>query len=639
EIEGNTFSFNVASGEPKASGGAIKATLSTHVSIKNNTFQNNTADFAGGGIYVFGTDVEIIGNQVVGNDGGQFAGGIGAENQQEFGHQTVKINENLIQNNTVTNKGGGIHTYMEVTSSYIEIVGNTIIQNSAIDSRCTSAEDANCGLGGGIGSFDGAGIHKVSNNLIKDNTADLYGGAIFTNMDLVFDRNTVESNVGLYNHGGITCIGVSNCSILRNLFAGNYVQYPSSSVLIAGALYVKNASSALINNNFFLNNTGYQAGALAVNSAGATTDIASNTFADNVSTYEAGGSIWAISDVSILNNIFFGDVYGIRIADTINKQVDHNHFHSNASGLVNDPPNTYLFVSDLNSEPFANSNTKGDPSFLDPAGFNFHLSSLSIVIDQGLCDGFSTVDYDGDPRPTGVECDIGADEFSEDLIGLSKSGEWYLDINGNDNWDGSSTDLQLRYGRSTDTPLMGDWNSDGITTIGIRRGNIFYLRDSNSAGPHDTSFNFGKPSDEKLNGDWNGTGDDTIGFRRGNNFYLRNSNSTGAHDISFNFGKPTDILVVGDWDGDGIDTIGVRRGNNFYLRNSNSAGPHDISFNFGQATDVPVIGDWNADGVDTIGVYRPSNGNFYLRNTNNTGPAEIIGNFVILNGKPFAGKW
>ena len=639
EIDGNTFSYNVASGEPKAEGGAIKATLSTDVTIKNNTIQNNTAGFAGGGIYVFGTNAEIINNQVTDNDGGGFAGGIGAENQIAFGNQTVKINENYIKNNTATKKGGGIHTFMENTSSYVEIMGNIIIGNSAVNSSCTSATDANCGLGGGIGSFDGTEIHKVKNNQIKDNRADLYGGAVFTNMDLIFEGNSIDFNAGVYNHGGFACIGTSNCSILRNSFANNYVENPSASDLIPGALYVKNATAAVIENNFFLNNTGYQAGAVAINSNSINTAIIHNTFANNTTTYSAGGTIFVTSDATFVNNIFYGDLYGIRIANPINVAIDYNRFYNNLSGLVLDPPNIYSLVSDLNNESFAYGNSEGDPSFTDEADYDFHLSSSSILIDQGICDSNSSVDYDGDPRPTGIGCDIGADEFSEDLIGLSKNGDWYLDINGNDDWDGSSTDSKFRYGRSTDAPLLGDWDNDGVATIGIKRGNNFYLRNVNSTGPHDISFNFGKTTDEPLTGDWNGYGDDTIGVRRGNNFYLRNVNSTGPHDISFNYGKATDIQVVGDWDGDGIDTIGVRRGNIFYLRNSNSTGPHDMSFNFGEPTDIPVIGDWDADGVDTIGVYRPSNGMFYLRNSNSTGPAETVGIFVILDGRPFAGKW
>jgi hypothetical protein len=42
---------------------------------------------------------------------------------------------------------------------------------------------------------------------------------------------------------------------------------------------------------------------------------------------------------------------------------------------------------------------------------NLHLQSGSPCIDAGTCTGAPAVDVDGDPRPTGSGCDIGADEF------------------------------------------------------------------------------------------------------------------------------------------------------------------------------------------------------------------------------------
>ena len=38
-------------------------------------------------------------------------------------------------------------------------------------------------------------------------------------------------------------------------------------------------------------------------------------------------------------------------------------------------------------------------------------ASGSPLIDAGSCTGAPALDIDGDPRPTGASCDIGADEF------------------------------------------------------------------------------------------------------------------------------------------------------------------------------------------------------------------------------------
>ena len=48
------------------------------------------------------------------------------------------------------------------------------------------------------------------------------------------------------------------------------------------------------------------------------------------------------------------------------------------------------------------------------------------------------------------------------------------------------------YGQAGDLPLVGDWNGDGIDSIGVRRGNTFYLRDSLSGGPANRVATFGR---------------------------------------------------------------------------------------------------------------------------------------------------
>jgi len=50
-------------------------------------------------------------------------------------------------------------------------------------------------------------------------------------------------------------------------------------------------------------------------------------------------------------------------------------------------------------------------------------------------------------------------------------------------------------------------------------------------------------------GDWNGDGIDTIGIYRDGVFYLSNSNSTGFADIVFVLGNSGDFPIAGNWDG------------------------------------------------------------------------------------------
>jgi len=74
------------------------------------------------------------------------------------------------------------------------------------------------------------------------------------------------------------------------------------------------------------------------------------------------------------------------------------------------------------------------------------------------------------------------------------------------------------------------------------------------SAPPTIIFNFGQPGDIPVVGDWNGDGIDTVGIYRhyplwgGAQFALSNSLS-GPPEVVFNYGKDGDIPVVGDWDG------------------------------------------------------------------------------------------
>jgi uncharacterized delta-60 repeat protein len=205
--------------------------------------------------------------------------------------------------------------------------------------------------------------------------------------------------------------------------------------------------------------------------------------------------------------------------------------------------------------------------------------------------------------------------------------------------DTGFANTEFFYGQAGDIPVAGDWNGDGIDTVGIYRNGTFFLRNSNNTGFADLAVPFGGPGDLPIVGDWDGDGIDTIGIVRGNTVFLRNSNTTGFADIQFAYGNATDIFIVGDWNGDGIDTIGAFRPTNgfVYLRNSNTTGVADIEFFYGTAGDKPVAGDWNADGIDTIGIVRGNQ--WLLRNSNSTGFADFGFFYGTADDTPIVGDW
>lgn len=172
----------------------------------------------------------------------------------------------------------------------------------------------------------------------------------------------------------------------------------------------------------------------------------------------------------------------------------------------------------------------------------------------------------------------------------------------------------------------------------------FYLKRTNESGVADVAITYGIPGDRPITGDWDGDGVDTVGVYRDGVFYLRNSNMSGFADVVVPFGVPDDTPVAGDWDGDGIDTIGVYRNGVFFLRNANTPGPADLVFAFGLPGDTPIARDWTGKGYDSVGVYRPvesTSSCFFVQNTdaNNDTVAGVPLCPGIPSGPAVVGDW
>jgi hypothetical protein len=216
-------------------------------------------------------------------------------------------------------------------------------------------------------------------------------------------------------------------------------------------------------------------------------------------------------------------------------------------------------------------------------------------------------------------------------VGIHRGNTFYL-RNSN---TGGIADVQFGYGDHGWIPIAGDWNGTGRTSIGAYNPATatFYLRastDPNST--QTTTFVYGDPGWIPITGDWNGTGRTSVGVYNPatSMFYQRastNPNSTVTTTIGFGDPSPSYVPVTGDWNGDGRTTVGLYNlaNANFYLRNSNSSGIADMQFGYGNPNDrvVPVSGHWNGPGASTIGIFRLSNAHFYLRNSNSGGVANM----------------
>ncbi|MDO5552745.1 MAG: SdrD B-like domain-containing protein [Planctomycetia bacterium] len=238
-----------------------------------------------------------------------------------------------------------------------------------------------------------------------------------------------------------------------------------------------------------------------------------------------------------------------------------------------------------------------------------------------------------------------------DSIGVYREGKWYLDRDGDGDWD--ADDLWAELGSKKDQPVAGDWDGDGKSDIGVFgpqwAGDPLAIStepglpaDSNSyvnvsrpknvppefngatfghrvlkhrSNPQvrldliDHVFEYGNEGDKAVTGDWNGDGVSKIGVYRGGKWFL-DVNGNGRWDSEDvyveDFGGKDSLPVVADFNHDGIDEIGTFAAGRWDLDTNGDYEP-DVYFTFGQEGDQPVVGDFNGDGNVQFGVYRAAN--------------------------------
>lgn len=122
-------------------------------------------------------------------------------------------------------------------------------------------------------------------------------------------------------------------------------------------------------------------------------------------------------------------------------------------------------------------------------------------------------------------------------------------------------DHVFAYGVAGDKPVAGDWNGDGIHTIGVFRDGQWHLDIDGDGqwGLADMAITMGEPGDEPVIGDFNGDGVVELGIFRDGFWHIDDDGNhiLDARDRVFELGGAGDLPVVGDWDGDGQDDAGI----------------------------------------------------------------------------------
>ncbi len=182
--------------------------------------------------------------------------------------------------------------------------------------------------------------------------------------------------------------------------------------------------------------------------------------------------------------------------------------------------------------------------------------------------------------------------------GMYRQSDGYVYLR-NSNTQGVA-DLRFFFGNPGDVPIAGDFDGDGFDTVSIYRpsNQTFYIinalgADDGGLGAAEFSYVFGNPGDKPFVGDFDGDGIDTVGLHRESTglVYFRNTHTQGIADNQFIFGDPGDRLIAGDWTGNGVSSPALFRPSNttMYFRYTNTQGNADDWLPMGMSGWIPVM--------------------------------------------------
>jgi len=371
-------------------GGGIYCENSS-LTITYNTIHNNTASWAGGGIFCSDNPNTVIAHNTIANNSARYSAG------GEFAGNRLSIIANLITGNYADVNGGGFAVRY---ASTVTITDNMILGNTA------AGYDAG-GLGFGSGQFfvsrniisgnsagrDGGGIWCgtsdsttiISDNTITDNSAGRSGGGIYCeNISPTIENNTIDDNSA--GNGGGICCNYSSPAIRGNTISNNLAS--------DGGGILCDYSSPAISGNIISGNSAIfgssRKGGGILCSSNSNPPISNNTISNNSASDYGGGIYCHSSSPTVTNAILWG-----------NTAPNGPEIHVAGS-------NPLVTYCDVQGGWAGQGNINSDPLFVDPGAGDFHLQWGSPCIDAG--------DPNSAPDPDSTRADIGAFYFHQGLL-------------------------------------------------------------------------------------------------------------------------------------------------------------------------------------------------------------------------------
>lgn len=440
--------------------------------IANATFEGNSAEYDGGGLFLTSsfhdspdvTTVTLQDVRFVNNQSGQRGGGLFVESNQNTGPVEILLVRTELNGNTSASQGGGV--YAQAYANWTEpvvlkfqdslVTGNTSVEgggayvsiqnpydpNAPIDDlTITDTQFVNnvASLGGGL--YADSSVYSLdssfSGNGITNSEMDAAGGGIYSRYLGVFGyRNTFTNNhvsavSGKSAKGGAAALEQGGVFLSYSTFTGNSAgsggvfhageraqvtlsqstMRGNSATGDGGVLYASGGHFRLESNIISGNTAGGQGGAVA---------------ADHVPNYKSPGYLPTLLNNTISGNHAAGGGAAVALKNYSKVMFTNNIIAFNDSGILADATSALEF---RNNDIFGNlpgadfqgvanpvgtlGNIAADPLFVDRVNGDYHLTAASPGKDAGDSGPFYYFSRDAfnSARVRGASVDIGAHEL------------------------------------------------------------------------------------------------------------------------------------------------------------------------------------------------------------------------------------
>jgi hypothetical protein len=237
-------------------------------------------------------------------------------------------------------------------------------------------------FGGGVAIIDS--VVEFAGNTVFDNKAGSGAGVSVNNSDVNMSRSEIRGNIAITG-GGLRVVGESFVTMSGNKIINNRAKAGRGpGILLAGSSTIEAVNDIIADNG------------------------------DSQGDGE-GVNVWSGNLVALHWTLANNDAIGLVAS---NGSVDLTNtivaYHSTAGlfGSVVTAERTLFFGSGTNCTSGATcvESLVGNPLFVDPSSFDYHIRHGSAAVDAGI-DAFVWTDIDGEIRPAGAASDIGVDEI------------------------------------------------------------------------------------------------------------------------------------------------------------------------------------------------------------------------------------